>query len=213
MIKRCSDCKRDHGNQITDYPVGATVITEQKLHALGMPPVESGTKGEVKYHCDDGRAGFLFGEHIHTFHFPEDYLTVVEVSSKDLELAELRQTLMQLALSLGVPVKDLAERGVDRVMGIKAKAEWHPISEMPEMKPMESYGGEVSISTRLLLLWSNRDKAPYLGFCIKPKGEVAAFTLSTTTLDNYWDITHWMEIPLPPALTKTGQAGEAGEEG
>lgn len=93
----CSDCGRDHSNQFSEYPEGATVIVtgdfwgciditrydpfkppDQAPHVL----IPAASKGRVIGHCDDGRVLVVFeaeegkGMASHSFHAPETYFMV-----------------------------------------------------------------------------------------------------------------------------------------
>ena len=73
----CSLCNVSHEDQRTRFPVGAKVVAKHNIllpHGSGIQ-VHFGTQGEVRYHCDDGRACVFFeGGTSHTFHKPEDHI-------------------------------------------------------------------------------------------------------------------------------------------
>lgn len=75
----CRDCKTDHINQKTDYPLGIKVRASTYISCAGeCGEIAPGTMGRVTGHCDDGRAVVYFEGHgvSHTFHHPETAISI-----------------------------------------------------------------------------------------------------------------------------------------
>lgn len=73
-------CRMGHTDQLKRYPLGVRVVVTDTIPQVGESAIPVGTSGKVTDHCDDGRAWFVFDyepQQGHTFHFPEQWLTVV----------------------------------------------------------------------------------------------------------------------------------------
>lgn len=74
----CRDCEVSHKDQLSLFPVNATVIALCDIPApceTSTRYVEKGTLGHISDHCDDGRAFVRFDVGgCHTFHKPEGYI-------------------------------------------------------------------------------------------------------------------------------------------
>lgn len=77
------DCSKGHEDQITKYPVDATVIALGDIPGLDGSGVPKGMLGQVSWHCNDGRATIKFENgQCHTFHFPEQHVEITNLRIK-----------------------------------------------------------------------------------------------------------------------------------
>lgn len=100
----CSTCSKDHNDQREKYPVGSFVKT-----IVGLIGAQTGAIGKVRWHSDNGRAGITFGESVHLFCYPEDWI----IPSNEGPCAQLREDLVKINeedKAIHADIHDLSEK-------------------------------------------------------------------------------------------------------